>query len=305
MNVVERKEYIYSNHTGDAIMTAYEVFPGVELVFNSVHMNQFNRGEGNVGNYIEIHHCREGRIEQEFGEENLYLMPGDLSVAIRKQSMDAYSFPLHHYHGITIAINTDIMPRSFSEFLGDVLVEPLAVAGKLCGDNQFFVLRGEKYIEHIFSELYSAPEKGRIGYFKVKIMELFLILNELDLRQGEAPAHSVPRSKVALAKRVAEHLAEHMDEHITIPELAKQFGVSGTHLQNAFKSVYGVPVYAYIRIQKMQAAAERLINSDCSILQIASEFGYDNSSKFTAAFREIMGESPRDYRRLHSKLETE
>ena len=302
MNVVEKKEYIYSNHTGDAIMTVYEVFPGVELVYNSVHMDQFNRGEGNVGNYIEIHHCREGRIEQEFGEENLYLMPGDLSVAIRKQSMDAYNFPLHHYHGITIVVNTDIMPKSFSEFLRDVFIEPLEVAKKLCGDNQFFVLRREKYIEHIFSELYSAPEKGRIGYFKVKIMELFLILNELDSRQSETPAYSVPRSKVALAKQVAEYLANNIDRHITIPELAKQFGVSGTHLQNAFKSVYGVPVYSYIRIHKMQAAAELLINSDYSILQAASEFGYDNSSKFTAAFREIMGESPRDYRRMHSKL---
>lgn len=305
MTVVEKKEYIYSNHTGDAIMTVYKVFPGVELIYNSVHMNQFNRGEGTVGNYIEIHHCREGRMEQEFGEENLYLMPGDLSVAVRTQTMDAYSFPLHHYHGITIAINTDIMPRSFSEFLGDVFVEPLSVAKKLCGDDQFFVLRGEAYIEHIFSELYSAPEKGRIGYFKVKIMELFLILNEIDSAQSESLAHPVPRSKVVLAKQVAEYLADHIDRHITIPELAKQFGVSGTYLQNAFKGVYGVPVYSYIRIHKMQAAAELLINSDCSILQVASEFGYDNSSKFTAAFREIMGESPRDYRKMHHKLDKE
>lgn len=301
MSIVEKKEYSFSGDTGDAVITVYTVFPGIELVYNSVHIDRFDLGAQKEGNYIEIHHCREGRIEQEFEEDNLYLMPGDLSIAIRNQAMSEYKFPLHHYHGITITIDIDAIPECFTHFLEDVCVKPLTVAKKLCRDKQFFVLRGETYIEHIFSELYSAPEKGRIGYFKVKILELFLILNEIDTTEDEIAEILVPRPKVKIAKQAADYLAEHMNQHITIPELAKQFNVSDSYLKNAFKDVFGVPIYSYIRIQKMQVAAKWLVGSDRPIMQIANECGYGNGSKFTAAFRGVMGETPSDYRKLHTK----
>lgn len=303
MNVVEKREYSYSNYTGDAVMTVYKVFPGVELVYNSVHMNQFNRGISDTGNYIEIHHCREGRMEQEFMTGNLYLMPGDLSIAVRNKTMDAYTFPLYHYHGITIAIDTNVAPKNLSELLSEVFVEPLAVAKRLCQKESFFVLRGEKYIEHIFSELYAAPEKGRIGYFKVKILELFLVLNEIDIEKVETVNHSVPRTSVTLAKQVAKFLSENLNNRVTIPELAAKFNVSTTYLKNAFKEVYGTPVYSYVRVQKMLLAAQLLIHTNCTILQIANDCGYANASKFTEAFHEIMGEKPMEYRKNHKKSE--
>lgn len=304
MNVIEKKEYIYSNHTGDAVMTVYKVFPGIEIVYNAVHMDRFERGETQYGKYIEIQHCKEGRMEQDFRDESLYLMPGDFSIAIRDRTSDAYHFPLHHYHGITIAINTDITPKNFADYLNDVFVEPMKVAEKFCGEKEFGVIRGEKYIEHIFAELYSAPEQGRIGYFKVKIMELFLTLNGIDSHLADGATHSIPRSNVTLAKQVAQFLSEHYDQRITIPELAKRFSVSGTHLKTVFKDVYGVPIYSYVRINKMQLAAQLLINSECSIMQIANDFGYTNGSKFTIAFREIMGETPSDYRKIYTKKQT-
>lgn len=301
MDIVEKKEYSSSGDTGDAVITVYNVFPGIELVYNSVHIDRFDLGTQREGSYIEIHHCREGRIEKEFEEDNLYLMPGDLSVAIHNQMTSEYSFPLHHYHGITITIDIDAVPECFTDFLEDVCVKPLTVAKKLCRDKKFCVLRGENYIEHIFSELYSAPEKGRIGYFKVKILELFLILNEIDTVESETAEALVPRSKVKFAKQAADYLAEHMNQHITISELAKQFNVSDSYLKNAFKDVFGVPIYSYVRIQKMQIAAKLLVGSDRPIIQIANECGYGNGSKFTAAFRDVMGETPSDYRKLHTK----
>lgn len=50
----------------------------------------------------------------------------------------------------------------------------------------------------------------------------------------------------------------------------------------------------------MQAAALLLINTELSVSEIAGRYGYDNPSKFSAAFRKIMGKSPLKYRKLHS-----
>lgn len=301
MGIVEKKEYSFSDNTGDAVITVYTVFPGIELVYDSVHTDYFDLSVRSEGSYIEIHHCHEGRIEQKFDEGAMYLMPGDLSIAVRSKTKSRYRFPLRHYHGITITIDVDVAPECFENFLDDVSVKPLMVAKRLCREKSFFVLRNETYIEHIFSELYSAPRNGKIGYFKVKILELFLILNEISVAGDETEEVQTSRSKVALAKRAEEYLAEHMSQHIKISELAKRFNVSDSYLKIAFKDVFGVPIYSYIRNQRMQIAAKWLISSDRTIMQIANECGYGNASKFSAAFRDVMGETPSDYRKLHTK----
>lgn len=301
MDSLEKKEYFFSNDVGDASITVYEVFPGVQLVYNSVHMDRLDLGFVTEGNLIEIHHCREGRIEQEVENEYFYLMPGDLSIALRTKMANTYKFPLHHYHGITIGIDTDVASSCFSQFLEDVHVQPLEVAKKLCRNNNCFILRSEDYIEHIFSELYSVPESIRMGYFKVKILELLLVLSGVDLRRSQVSAKTLPKSQVELANQAAVYLLEHMNQRVTIAELSRVFNVSDTYLKSIFKGVYGVPVFSYMRIQKMQSAAQVLIHTERPITEIAYEFGYNNASKFTAAFQKVMGETPSEYRRVHTK----
>ena len=61
-------------------MTAYIVFPGIELIYNDIHtdlpLQQHNRD-----NILAVNHCHEGRIEYQNGEESFFLAPGDLSVS--------------------------------------------------------------------------------------------------------------------------------------------------------------------------------------------------------------------------------
>lgn len=302
MDILKKKEYYISDENGDTEVTVYTVFPGVQLVYNSVHMEQFELSNTVKGTLIEIHHCKEGRIEQEFEDEFFYLMPGDLSIAIRSEAVQAFHFPLKHYHGITIAINTDIAPKCFSRFLEDVQVQPLNVAKRLCGERNSFIIRGNTVIEHIFSELYSVPEYIKAGYFKVKILELLLILNGITPDENKMPEHSLSISQVKVAKAAAAYLARHMDQHITIAELAQKFNVSDTYLKNSFKGVYGVPVFSYMRIQKMHSAAQLLMHTDRPVGEIAYEFGYANASKFSVAFQDVMGETPGMFRKKHKKI---
>jgi AraC-like DNA-binding protein len=72
-----------------------------------------------------------------------------------------------------------------------------------------------------------------------------------------------------------------------------------TLIKSAFRAVYGVPLYAYIRTQKMESAAYMLEHTDKSVLQIAGEHGYDNGSKFASAFRQVKGMTPSAYRAAH------
>lgn len=304
MNTMEFQTYTISNDIGDAKLTVYQIFPGVELVYSSVHMDMYDLGdydERMLGKLIEIHHCTAGRVEQVYEDEIFYLGPGDLALGVRREQNRNYSFPTNHYHGCTIMINTNRAPECFSAFLEDVRVQPMEVVKRLCNGRNSFYIRKQQYIEHIFSEIYTVPENLKKGYLKVKILELLLILSMVNPEENEVPKRALAKEQMMLAKDAAEYLTNHMDQRITIVELAKQFNVSETTMKNAFKAVYGVPVYSYIRMQKMQTAAQQLIHTDLAVADIAYDLGYKNTSKFADAFRELMGETPSEFREKHRK----
>lgn len=291
--------YIFQNKKGDTQMTVYHLFTGIKLTHHAVHSNSSYLGAVKKGNVIEIHHCREGRIERQIDDGYFYLTPGDLAIDIVKENEKEFTFPLNHYHGITISINLDLAPKCFSCFLKDLDIKPQKIAERLCKNKNCFILRSKEYIEHIFSEMYNVPCFNKKDYYKIKILELLLILNSIDSNENSLNIHTLSNTQVELAKRVAKYISKHINSHITISHLSSKFHISATHLQNAFKGVYGVTIFSYIRINKMNFAALELTKTNKSVMEIACNYGYDNASKFASAFREVMGETPLEYRKSH------
>lgn len=81
-----------------------------------------------------------------------------------------------------------------------------------------------------------------------------------------------------------------------IEHIADKVGIAQTSLKNGFKLVFGSPVYKYYQAEKMQLAAEKLSkHPDMKIAQLAQEMGYENASKFSAAFKENIGVTPTEY----------
>ena len=107
------------------------------------------------------------------------------------------------------------------------------------------------------------------------------------------------KSQAGLAKQASSYILEHMDKRITIKEISERMHVSQTQLKNSFRNYYGNSVYKYIRSRKMRQAAAMLAEEQYSVMEIAGMFGYENCSKFAAAFRGEYGMSPSGFRRQH------
>ena len=276
---------------------SYAVFPGITLIFNRFAECAGGDLPGGGAGILLIDHCRGGRVEYAAGGALCFLAAGDLLISQPETAARASRFPQRCYDGITIRIDVAAAPACLSCLLDDVEVSPAHLAEKFCGGGRTFVARSDASIEHIFSELYAVPPEIRKGYFKVKILELLLFLRALDVKKNETDTHILSPSQLALAREVCAYLTARMDERITLDMLARAFHVSGTSIKNSFKAVYGTSLYAYIRAQKMQAAAKRLAETERSVLEIAGDFGYDNASKFAKAFRDAFGVTPGEYRR--------
>ncbi len=301
----QKKEYTLTNETGDAKITVYSIFPGIEVAFVAVHMDHFDFDETEKEldeRYVGFHYCSEGRIEQEVDGEFFYLMPGDCSIVIRDKPIKRFSLPMKHYHGISIGIDTNIAEGYFSAFLKNDRITPAQVAKRICGEHHSAILRSVSSIGKIFEDCYAIKETQRVDYLKIKLLELLYILHHTATNDIHFEETTVPRSQVALVKQIASYISGSINEKITVKDLTAKFGVSDTYLQNSFRLVYGMPVISFIRAQKMQCAAQVLIHTDRSVDDIAEEFGYANESKFSAVFKKIMGDTPSVWRKEHSKV---
>ncbi|MDO4490449.1 MAG: AraC family transcriptional regulator [Lachnospiraceae bacterium] len=283
---------------GEGWVRCYQVFPGIQLRFYDIHGESYWMDTQAGEEEFEIIHCREGRVEECRREHFYCLSAGDLTVCPTESGRIYRHFPLRHYHGMTIIVNLRQAPRCLSCFLEDVNVEPGALREKFCSSPGAFVARSQPAVAHIFSELYSVPEKIQKGYFKVKVLELFLFLSCVDISTDEWVKRNYSPSQRQLAMEICDYLNDHMDRRVTIEQLAGRFHVSETQIKASVKSVCGVSVSSYIRMLKMKTAARMLRDTDLTVLQVSSRFGYDNASKFSSAFKKVMGVTPKEYRNL-------
>lgn len=90
----------------------------------------------------------------------------------------------------------------------------------------------------------------------------------------------------------------------TLPDLAKQAGMSRSDFAKKFKATVGSPPIEYMTRWRMLLAGERLRDCLVSVTQIATTLGYASEAAFSTAFKRVMGCSPRRYGRDCSQRQT-
>jgi len=80
--------------------------------------------------------------------------------------------------------------------------------------------------------------------------------------------------------------------------LARQLGMSETHLKSSFKAMTGTTVLQYCIKRRIDAAKFLLNENRHSISEISDIVGYEGHSAFTRAFRRLNGCTPTQWRQL-------
>lgn len=84
----------------------------------------------------------------------------------------------------------------------------------------------------------------------------------------------------------------------TLHELARKVGMSRSVFAHRFRERLGETPMEYITRWRMLIAAERLESSADPVSIIAPELGYESESAFSTAFKRVMGQPPRAYRKM-------
>jgi AraC-like DNA-binding protein len=227
----------------------------------------------------------------------MYQDPRILQFDTREKHKQHFNCPLRHYHGITISLFVDEAQESLSTALDGFTVDLHTLREKLCPGGLPSAMAASNIPAFHFETLYNMNENIRQNLFRIKIFELLLHLDSLPAGNGFIERPYFHKTQVDKIKAIERFMTAHPEDHYTLEELAERFKISVTSMKRCFKGVYGASLYTYMRTWRMNAAAVMLRQTNESVISIAGDLGYDNASKFSSAFQDVMGKNPSEYRK--------
>ena len=99
-------------------------------------------------------------------------------------------------------------------------------------------------------------------------------------------------------KRALQYIEVHLSQPIEVEILCKLNNISRKHFVHLFGKETGKTVSRYVACARCERAAELLENSPLQIYEISCHVGYEDQSYFARVFKEIMGMTPQQYRKM-------
>jgi AraC-like DNA-binding protein len=105
----------------------------------------------------------------------------------------------------------------------------------------------------------------------------------------------------ACLKKLEQLMSEprvYQNERLSLASLAGQVGISSHQLSELINTRLGMGFSKYVRECRVKAATALLVSAPSqSILSISMDTGFRSQSAFYAAFKEVTGQAPGDYRK--------
>jgi AraC-like DNA-binding protein len=293
-----RAVYKVEDASGEGLMTCCQVFPGIVLMHNDFNIEGCDFQVRPHEDMFFIDHCREGRIEWEMDNGDcMYQDSGTLQFDTREKHKQYFDCPLRHYHGLTINFFIAEAQKSLSAALGGFTVDLHGLREKLCPGGWPRAMTAGRIPGFNFESLYNMNEHIRLNLSRIKILELLLYLDALPAEDALMERRYFHKARVDTIKAIERFMTARPEKRYTLEELSEEFKISLSSMKRCFKGVYGSSMYAYMRTWRMNAATVMLRETNESIIFIAGDLGYDNASKFSSAFQDVMGKTPSEYRK--------
>lgn len=228
----------------------------------------------------------------EYKSGDLVLLGPNLPHAYRSCPSDSRS-PREH-RAIVIQFREDSFGDRFLQ-----LPEMKAVASMLARSRMGLAF-GEtvagKRVAHCLQEIPSLPSPQRLISLLSALVELASepdaqVISTETLRP---PCRVEDRRRIDL---ICSYLHKSYDGEIDFTNLAARVHMSQACLCRFFRRATGRTMTTYINQLRIGAAAQLLVNSDLSVLEIAFRVGFGNYSNFSRQFKRMKGVTPLALRR--------
>lgn len=298
-------EHHQSVFTGESYMFSPGFFVEFGQVQSAVSAESRSSGMGQ----FRIDYTRIGRYECEFLDHTFgYRGEKEITLLATPRSPEwavITSIPGGVYHGCAVVVLLDALAAEDRALFEKLEIDPRGVIQALDVDQRWLKFTGASQMIELFEAIYRAHAESNKELVFLKALELLVYVARCGKgAPGRRESNNFfPAGQVNAVKDAHAFLLSHYTQAISFEGLVASLGVSYSLFNTIFKVVYGEPPYQYLKKLRVNRAAEMLLKTDLSILEIAGRVGYSNPSKFSSAFRSVMGVLPRAFRQDKTGME--
>lgn len=293
--------YYYNENYIQGKTIQYEIFDGVWIVYDDVVIKTSEQlFPVEEAGSIEMDYCISGRCEFNFLNHKVFYMgTGDFVAALSNDEQHEHNFPLGNYKGISITTS----PKNLDDFLKTIFPHTSITSNLLVnkmrqyGKYKYMILSDNSSIQKIMKEIILPDNIFWREKTILKFAELTLLLINHDIEAGKVKEKYFDRQLTDKVKMIKNEVTKNTEVYVKIEQIAEKYDISSRTFSECFKEIYGKTYYAFIKEYRIKKAADMLKNTDKTIANIAITVGYQNASKFSKAFSDIMGVTPIHFRK--------
>ena len=133
----------------------------------------------------------------------------------------------------------------------------------------------------------SAQDAAHLLHYRNRAIEELTVRVKQKLEKPRSSSH---------VERAKDYVRKHYREKIYLDEVAESVGISPTHLSKLFKKETGQCLQDYINEERVFRAANLLMYSELSLMEIAEYVHFPSQSYFGKIFKQFKKVSPRVFR---------
>ena len=148
----------------------------------------------------------------------------------------------------------------------------------------------------VMYEDYTRREDGFRTMFLSNLLHLVVYLSRVYTKKlGES------ENKLLNIASAVSYMESHFNKQLSLELLAKMAGISPRHFIRVFRQGFGESPINYLINLRIDKAISLIKETDSSIIEIAMECGFYDSTYFARKFKEATGMTPTTFRKLYRR----
>jgi AraC-like DNA-binding protein len=273
---------------------------GVEMYFFEYDLEKNTpMGGFDSEDVLEIFYCIEGAVRLDYADSSYLLTDNMIGVYDFDTCPRSIVFESRRFVGISLLLEGVAADETVGRYIRKAAMSLAEIKRHASQQKEVFTCFGNHEMRKVFLSIAENPLGYDLDLLRLKAMELVLIsgrsLSCLMAEQATAGRRSFDLRAFDAATR---YMADNLSDAIAIGQVARAAGVSTTKLQRLFSDFCGQSVYRQLRIMRLDKARQLLRQGRLSVTDVAAAVGWQNPSKFSAAFKQEHGSTPRQFQRM-------
>lgn len=242
------------------------------------YVNPYKSFRPNGTNDYQLLFVEQGENHMEFLDKKILLKAGHLLLIPPNIYQKYYIVTGKEYMDYWIHFSGDSVP-SLIDMIGLSPLEPVVLENSFRFTNAVTSLALQMHLH----------QRG----YEIKCLSLFYDIFYTLFTELVANRQSSPYFRI---KSAIDYIYHHYDEFPSIKKLADECSLSVSRFHYLFKAEIGKTAVQYITDIKIDKARQLLMQTDCTISEIAHILGYEDALYFSKVFKRLTGKSPREFR---------